>query len=437
MSGRDAFAATAQVKLSSESVSVESVEETNRDFRLGGKLGQYELIRMVGEGGMGAVFEASHVRLGKRVAIKLLHVQFARNNEMTQRFLREGVVACQIGHPNIVDITDVGVHEGIPYLVMEFLEGDPLEERIYGNGRLEISTVADLMVPVVDAIAAAHEHGVIHRDIKPANIILARSRHGRVTPKVVDFGISRLQGGADLTQVTLVPGTPCYMAPELGTATDLRGDPKSDQFALGVTLYETIVGERPKSTGRDRVISLRALRPDVPAALEQAVMRAMHKDPERRFPTVRQLGEAILPFAGQAIRTTWKPAFGRGETAEHSASSSQRVKPVKPAPSRRTARPRPSSRRPSSRRRRRPSLLYTLMLLLLSAGVGILTVVAWEIWTSPEITSKEVQSTPFPPSADPDTPSSDPMTEQLPSEVDGEKRAVTRLEAERANRTRW
>jgi serine/threonine protein kinase len=380
---------------------------------------------------MGAVYEASHVRLGKRVAIKLLHVHFAKNSEMTRRFLREGVVSCQIGHPNIVDITDVGVHEGIPYLVMEFLEGESLEERIYRGGRLAISTIADLMVPVVDAIAAAHEHGVIHRDIKPANIILARSRHGRVRPKVVDFGISRLVGGTDLTQVTLVPGTPCYMAPELGTTTDSRGDPKSDQYALGVTLYETIAGERPR-IGRERIPPLGALRPDVPAGLAQAVARAMLGDPKRRFPTVRQLGDAILPFAGQAIRSTWKPAFGGdiAVTAEYSSSA----RAIRTAPSSRTA----SSRlaRPS-RRRRKPGLLYTLMLLLLSAGVGILSVVAWDIWTSPEITSKEVHGPPLPSSSDdaPEVdnpklhaPSSDPLTEQLPPEApDREQPTVTRL----------
>ena len=347
---------------------------------LGQQIGQYELIRQVGEGGMGRVYEARHVRIGKRVAIKLLSPRLARSEEMNRRFLREGIAACQIGHPNIVSVIDVGVHEAIPYLVMELLDGDSLSQRLQ-TGRLTVTEVADLLLPVTDAVAAAHGRGVIHRDIKPANIILARTRGGRVNVKVVDFGISRLRGRVDLTRADVVPGTPCYMAPEL-RAGQTRGDPLTDQFALGVTLYESLAGEPPRSVA-GQPIALSALRPDVPRALEQVVLRATHPAPERRFPDLRQLGAALVPFASVEARARWSNAFGLPASA-------------------------PAPRRPARRR----GLVQALVLLLLTVGVGFLGVAAWDIWTSPEIVER-----PAPPSLAPPAPGvedpPDPVTEPL------------------------
>jgi len=345
--------------------------EPTRRFNLG-RIGKYELVRRLGGGGMGEVFEARHARLGKRVAIKRLRDCFVWNKEMSQRFLREGVVACQVGHPNIVNVHDVGVHEGTPYLVMELLEGESLDARVRREGRrLSIAEIVDVVLPVADALAAAHDCGVIHRDVKPANIILAGSE-ARPLVKVVDFGISRLVGGTDLTRINHVVGTPCYMAPEIRTG-ESRGDPLTDQFALGVTLYEAIAGEPPRRVGTsEEPISLRALRPGVAPELEQVILRAMHADRQRRFPDLRALREALLPFATPSVA---------------------------PPP------PATTGARPSRRRSRIP---HALILVLLSTVVGILAMLSWQIWTEPLEMSAPTVASPLPPD-DPPEPVSEPI----------------------------
>jgi serine/threonine-protein kinase len=311
--------------------------EPTEELGLGVRIGNYELVRRVGLGGMGEVYEARHVHLKKRVAIKRLHDCFTWNREMKRRFLREGIAACQSGHPNIVNITDMGVHGEIPYLVMEFLDGESLEQRIHRDGRLAIEEVVRLLLPVANALAWAHERGVIHRDVKPANIILARSRD-HVEVKLVDFGISRLEGGADLTRFNHVLGTLVYMAPEL-RAGETRGDALTDQFALGVTLFETVAGEPPRNVGTSgRTISLRALRPDVPPALERTILRAMHPDRSKRFADLHQLEQAL-----RAVRE----------------------------------RP-PRAQAPRSKACHRS--IQLLFLLLISLVVGLLAMVAW-CWT--------------------------------------------------------
>jgi serine/threonine protein kinase len=279
----------------------------------GSRFGRYSIGRLVGIGGMAEVYEAEHLGLRKRVAIKVMSPTFAENSTLRMRFLREGEAAARIQHPNVVDITDVGLERNIPYLVMEFLDGATLEEHFRRKCRLEVEEAATLMVPVAAALTAAHEAGVIHRDLKPENIVLAEQGR-RVRPKVLDFGVSRLvtsPGRATLEQSVL--GTPHYMSPE-----QARGEPvdeSTDQYSLAVLLYELTTARLPRdrpsllellqAVGHEDFPPPRALRPDLPVEFEEVILRAMRPTPAERFPSMRDFGLALLPFLSGRAREYW------------------------------------------------------------------------------------------------------------------------------------
>jgi serine/threonine-protein kinase len=289
-------------------------------------LGRYEIRRQLGRGGMGAVYEAVHRDLKKRVAVKVLMPQLASNEEARQRFLREGEAASRIRHPHVVDVTDVGSDGALSYLVMEFLEGEDLAGRL-ARGPLSPQEAADILLPVVAGVAAAHDEGVVHRDLKPENIFLSRQKHGGIHPMVLDFGVSKVSGGPGsmaLTGTAATFGTPFYMPPE-----QLRGarqaDHRSDQYALGVVLYECVVGRRPfeadniyamlRAIGDGDYPLPRVLRPDLPETLELVIVRAMRLDPAQRFDSTRDFGAALLPFASDHSRLLWSSTFGEPESA--------------------------------------------------------------------------------------------------------------------------
>jgi serine/threonine-protein kinase len=283
-------------------------------------LGRYEVKRQLGRGGMGAVYEAVHRDLKKRVAIKVLSGPLAANEEAKQRFLREGEAASRIQHPHVVDVTDVGVDGTTTYLVMEFLEGEDLAHKLVRAGALPVREVVDILLPVCAGLSVAHEEGVIHRDLKPENIFLARRRQGGTEPKLLDFGVSKVTGGGvmALTGTSASFGTPYYMPPE-----QVRGarevDQRSDVYALGVVLYECVCGRRPfesdniytilHAIGAGEYPAPRSVRPDLPAAIEVAIVRAMQLEPAGRFPTVRHFAAALLPFASETSRLLWGDTF--------------------------------------------------------------------------------------------------------------------------------
>jgi serine/threonine-protein kinase len=284
---------------------LESAEEGADPF-VGKVLGEtYEIARLVGEGGMGRVYEARHLRLkDRRFAIKVLHPEFARHADVVARFQREAETASSIGHPNVIDVFDVHkTVDGVPYLVGEFLDGEELGEHIKRVGRLPVPRAVTVARQVCRALGAAHARGIVHRDMKPENVFLVE-RDGATIIKVLDFGISKAASPeAHLTRTGMIMGTPSYMAPEQarGENVDLR----ADVYAIGALLYHALTGQRPfdsdDPTSTLRMVLTedpprpRSLAPDVPEALELVIQRSMAKDPRDRYQTTAELDRALLP----------------------------------------------------------------------------------------------------------------------------------------------
>jgi tRNA A-37 threonylcarbamoyl transferase component Bud32 len=283
--------------------------------------GKYRIVRLMGEGGMGAVYEAVHPVLKKRFAIKTLLPSVAVQRDARARFLREAEAASRINHPNVVAVLDVGTEGDTPYLVMEFLDGEPLDALLERRPVLPVADAVDLMLPVISAVSTAHEHGVIHRDLKPQNIFLARGPWGEAIPKVLDFGVSKLVDGGDavaLTGTQAMLGTVTYMSPE--QARGARNvDARSDQYAIGLILYEMVTGTRahPGESALEILhhiangifVPPRTVRPELPVAMEAVLLRCLAAQPGDRYPSLRALGQALLPHAGEKARAALADGF--------------------------------------------------------------------------------------------------------------------------------
>ncbi|MBX3185675.1 MAG: serine/threonine protein kinase [Labilithrix sp.] len=291
--------------------------EAGDDPLVGKLLGEtYQIVRVVGEGGMGRVYEARHLRLKeRRFAVKTLHADLARNNEIVARFMREAESASSLSHPNVVDVFDVHhLPDGTPYLVGEFLDGEELATYVEARGVLEPRMAAAMVRQVCRALSAAHAHGIVHRDMKPENIFVLRAsieavaRHEMPAPtvKVLDFGISKA-GGAERTHLTrtgVIMGTPSYMAPE--QARGIKVDHRADIYSVGAVLYFALTGKRPfDAEDPTSTISMvltqdpvrpRQIDPRIPEALELVVQRAMAKDPAERHQTMTELEKALGQF---------------------------------------------------------------------------------------------------------------------------------------------
>jgi serine/threonine protein kinase len=299
----------------------------------GARLGKYLIVRLIGSGGMGAVYEATHLELRKRMAIKTLLPSLAVNPEARARFLREGEAASRIDHPNVVNVTDTGNEGNIPFLVMEFLDGENLAERLVREGGLTVPALLELLLPIMDALAHGHDEGVVHRDLKPHNIFLSRSGDGRLVPKLLDYGVSKLvddDRSSALTGSLAVLGTAQYMAPE-----QIDGpknvDARTDQYAMGLVIFECLTG-RParqgtsplailRSVASEQVPSLREAGLDVDPGFEAVITRALRFHPGARFSSMRDLMRALLPFAPPRTRQHWGEAIiGHPEPVEPSAN---------------------------------------------------------------------------------------------------------------------
>jgi tRNA A-37 threonylcarbamoyl transferase component Bud32 len=287
---------------------------------IGAHVGQYVVVREVGKGAMATVYEARHAELGKHVALKVMHPHLAVDPTAASRFLREGKAAAQIHNPHVVDVYDVGTHEGVPYLVMELLDGPDLALFLRSRAKLPLGELADVMLAVASAVHAAHSVGVIHRDLKPSNIVLAKRATG-LSPTVLDFGISKVTSDVDrdLTASEVLLGTVHYMSPEQ-TRGGRNASALSDQYSLGVLLYECATGIKPFSGSSpyalmhaivsSKVTAPSSVDPALPDGFDAVVLRAMHRDPKRRFADVRELGAALFPWASAGEQARWAGELG-------------------------------------------------------------------------------------------------------------------------------
>src|SRR3954463_10213956 len=248
--------------------------------------GRYSIISRLGSGGMADVYCAQDLQLGRKVALKLLYRRFAEDEEFVERFKREASAAAGLQHPNVVGVYDRGEWDGTFYIAMEYLEGRSLKQVLQEEGPLAPERAIDIVVQILRAARFAHQRGVIHRDIKPHNVIL--DEEGRA--KVTDFGIARA-GASDMTETGSIMGTAQYLSPEQAQGQPVS--PRSDLYSIGVMLYELLTGRVPFDAespvaiavrpGSDRPVPPAELNPGIPPALDAVVMKALEKDPARRF----------------------------------------------------------------------------------------------------------------------------------------------------------
>jgi serine/threonine-protein kinase len=288
---------------------------------------RYAVDRLLGKGGMGAVYQGRHTVIGRKVAIKFLHAELAGNDEVIKRFYREAQAAAAIGHRNIIEVLDVGVSpKNEPFIVMEYLEGESLGGMLSRTGPIDLAAACGVLEPALLALHAAHEKGIVHRDLKPDNIFLAHEPGAPPLIKLIDFGISKFTpgtGASQLTQTGTLLGTPAYMSPEQARG-DKTMDHRTDIYAMGVILYQMLTGRLP-FTGEhynELLINVlttaprppREMNPAFPAEAEPLVLRCLSKDPAERPTTALGMIEELKALQAFAGRTESLTHFAAGAT---------------------------------------------------------------------------------------------------------------------------
>ena len=277
----------------------------------GFSVGAYQIVRKLGEGGMGTVYEAEHALIGRRAAIKVLHASYSQNQDIVERFFNEARAATAVAAPGIIQIFDFGYHpSGVAYIVMEYLDGEPLDARLRRLGRLPVEQAARICRQVAIALSAAHRRGIVHRDLKPENIVLIEDPEvpGGERVKVLDFGIAKLAGDEGVprtaTRTGAVLGTPDYMSPEqCRGAGSVPIDHRADIYSLGCILFALVTGRPPFSgEGSGDLIVAHICHdptppsrrvPGLPAELDAVVLRCLAKQPSDRFASMTELAEAL------------------------------------------------------------------------------------------------------------------------------------------------
>jgi len=327
-----------RLTLEGDAMSVEMQHEPAPDVDLTGRTiaGRYNILRRLGEGGMGVVYSAMDTRLEKQVAIKVLKEDFAHRSDVVARFTQEAKSAARIKHENVLDVTDYGATEdGSFYIAMELLVGTDLADVLQKEGAIELHRALNVAIQVTRALGAAHGKGIVHRDLKPENVFLVRADDGREVVKIVDFGIAQMkdmtgQGGKKLTQTGMIFGTPEYMSPEQAKGAAI--DHRVDIYAVGVILYEMAAGRTPFVGDSFMGILTQHLYEPAPAILslnpnaqitpeyEAVIARALAKNPDERYQSMQELCDDLIkvrdgarPTAITAVLSTpSKPQVGVG-----------------------------------------------------------------------------------------------------------------------------
>lgn len=298
---------------------------------------KYRLTSLLGEGGMGAVYAAEHVLLGKPVAIKFLHPHDVTEQEPVHRFYREAQAAASMNHKGIVEIFDVGwTAEGVPFLVMEYLHGESLEQVLEREERLTPNHAIEIAMQCLSALIAVHRKGIVHRDLKPANIFLCYQSDGTERVKLLDFGISKVSSGrlmSKITQTGVIFGTPHYMSPEAARGAK-DTDHQVDVWAMGVILYEMLTGRIPYDGDSynellakiltDIPLRPRELDPDIPMELEAIVLKAMAAEREERYRRTEALLADLIEFQDDGLSTTRPPSIERASSVPSPSSDETR-----------------------------------------------------------------------------------------------------------------
>lgn len=317
---------TAPLTAADSALAVETVLNAKGVEALIGQIidGKYKVISKLGSGGMGAVFKAEHLLMGRTVALKVLHPHLVENEELLKRFQHEAKVASKLNHPNAVTTYDFGIFRGAPYIVMEFVPGKTLKELIAEEGRLAFDRVRDIFLQTCNALEQAHSLGIVHRDLKPDNIMLIQNPQGREQAIVLDFGIAKILNQQNdqrtiLTQAGTFFGTPKYASPEQAMEKPLDG--RSDIYTLGIIIYEALSGAAPFDAPsvmeilikhiNHNPLPLRSFKPElnIPTQLDELVMKCLKKKPEERFQDIEELSQALRNL--NVGRKTSAPASAR------------------------------------------------------------------------------------------------------------------------------
>jgi serine/threonine-protein kinase len=290
----------------------------------------YRLSRLIGAGGMGAVYEGVHLRLNKRVAVKLMMKELAASQEALARFRREAEVTSHLGHPHIVNVFDFGTTpSGASYLVMEYLEGEDLDHRLRRTGKQSLASTAHVVKQVASALAATHAKGVVHRDLKPANLFVLEVEGENDFIKVVDFGISKVRAATTkLTGASAVMGTPNYMSPEQARGLIDEIDHRTDQWSLACIAYEMLTGRGPfvgESAAsllyqviHEEPPPLEARAPGLPKEVERVIRRGLAKNMDGRYPNITEFARAFERAAeGAAAARPEKERAPAADTGSH------------------------------------------------------------------------------------------------------------------------